>query len=553
MPVNSKPLSVYKLPLKEESIDIHGCRRYTFGRENMKQNCTIMLLGATGSGKSTLINGMINYIVGVEWKDGFRFKLVDEDQSKSQAHSQTSEVTVYKVNHQEGFKVPYSLTIVDTPGFGDTRGVERDKEITEQIHRLYTSPNGVSEIDAVCFVTQASLARLTATQRYVFDSVLSIFGKDVAGNIEILVTFADGKEPPVIEAIHVSGVPCQKNKLGLPVHFKFNNSALFADNRCNRDSEEDSDDDDDASFSEMFWKMGAKGMENFFTSLGKMETKSLLMTKEVLKERKQLETIIEGLQTQVKAGLAKLEAMKTITEKIKEHETILTSNENYEIEVDVIKPVQKQLREKGVYITNCQKCSVTCHYPCKIAKDKEKRSCASMDKNGMCTVCPRKCTWSVHFNQTYRWEYVQVKEKQTVQELKRKYDNAAKAKMTTQELIRRQEGEIVRLQDSIMSLVDQSAHCITRLQEIALKPNPLTTADCIDMLIEGEKSEAKKGHRARIQSLEEIKGRAHQILNTAIISNTSSVAPSSSTTVTPNANIVPKIIRSAAHNITGFK
>uniref|UniRef100_A0A3P8QXM1 SNTX thioredoxin-like domain-containing protein n=1 Tax=Astatotilapia calliptera TaxID=8154 RepID=A0A3P8QXM1_ASTCA len=40
------------------------------------QNHTIMLFGATGSGKSTLIDGMINYIVGVEWEDSFRFKLV---------------------------------------------------------------------------------------------------------------------------------------------------------------------------------------------------------------------------------------------------------------------------------------------------------------------------------------------------------------------------------------------------------------------------------------------------------------------------------------------
>ncbi|KAK1879616.1 Translocase of chloroplast 34 like chloroplastic [Dissostichus eleginoides] len=163
-----------------------------------------MLLGATGSGKSTLINGLINYIVGVEWKDNFRFKLVDEDQSRSQAESQTSEVTVYKINHQEGFKIPFSLTIIDTPGFGDTRGIKRDKEITEQIRNLFSDEHGVSEIDAVCFVAQASLARLTATQKYVFDSVLSIFGKDVTENLQVLVTFADGQRPPVLEAINVS-------------------------------------------------------------------------------------------------------------------------------------------------------------------------------------------------------------------------------------------------------------------------------------------------------------------------------------------------------------
>ncbi|KAK2822858.1 hypothetical protein Q5P01_022923 [Channa striata] len=400
--INSESL-LYKLPLREEDIDIDGCCRYNFGKESMRQNRTIMLLGATGAGKSTLINGMINYIAGVEWKDNFRFKLIDEGQSRSQAESQTSEVTVYKINHHDGFNIPYSLTVVDTPGFGDTRGVARDKEITEQIRKLFTSATGVSEIDAVCFVTQASIARLTATQRYVFDSVLSIFGKDVEENIEMLVTFADGKQPPVLKAINVSGVPYPKNDIGLPVHFKFNNSALFADNRCTRVCDEVSDGD---KFDEMFWNMGAKSMKKFFTAL---------------------------------------------------------------------------------------------------ANDNEKRGCAAVDNAGMCTVCPGKCVWNVHFNQTYRWEYVRVKEKQTLQELKDEYEKATKEKMTVQQLIERQEEEILRLQGVVVSLMDQSATCITRLQEIALRPNPLTTPEYIDMLIEGEKSEAKEGYQARIKSLEAMK------------------------------------------------
>lgn len=506
---NTNSNSVYSLPLEEEDIDIDGCQKYVFGKENMRQNRTIMVLGATGAGKTTLINGMINYIVGVEWEDDFRFKLINEDQSTSQAHSQTSKVTVYKINHQDGFKIPFSLTVVDTPGFGDTRGVTRDKEITDQIRRLFTSANGVSEIDAVCFVTQASLARLTATQRYVFDSVLSIFGKDVAENIEMLVTFADGQQPPVLEAINVSGVPCPKNELGLPVHFKFNNSALFA----NKTSDEDAD--EDGSFDEMFWKMGSKSMLKFFKGLNKMTTKSLLMTQEVLKERKQLETAIEGLQPQVRAGLAKLEEIKTTKEKIKEHETDMISNENFEIEVDVIKPVKKQLTQKGEYVTNCQKCSITCHFPCAIANDKEKHGCASMDARGMCTVCPGKCIWNVHFNQTYKWDYVKAKEKQTLQELKQKYEKATEEKMTIEELIERQEEEIINLQDMMVSLMDQSAHCITRLQQIALRPNPLTTPEYIDMLIEGEMSEAKEGYQARVKSLEAMRERAKLISKVA--------------------------------------
>ncbi|KAJ3594723.1 hypothetical protein NHX12_004030 [Muraenolepis orangiensis] len=316
--IKSGSPSVFKLSLEKNNIGIDGCKSYTFGKHSVRQNRTIVLLGATGSGKTTLINGMINYILGIDWKDSFRFKLIDESQSKSQAQSQTSHVTAYKINYQDGFRVPYSLTLVDTPGFGDTRGIDRDREITEQIRRLFTSANGVCEIDAICFVIQASLARLTATQKYVFDSVLSIFGKDVAENICMLVTFADGQQPPVLQAINASRVLCPKTAVGLPVHHKFNNSALFADNRSVRDrADEDSDEDmEDVNFDTMFWAMGAKSMRTFFTALDKVTTQSLPSTQEVLNERRQLEAAVEGERSEAKEGyMAPIQSLETMKEK----------------------------------------------------------------------------------------------------------------------------------------------------------------------------------------------------------------------------------------------
>uniref|UniRef100_A0A667YZN4 Septin-type G domain-containing protein n=1 Tax=Myripristis murdjan TaxID=586833 RepID=A0A667YZN4_9TELE len=499
----TEALSIYKVPLKEEQLNIEGCRRFSFGKQSLKRNRTIMVLGAAGAGKTTLINGMINYILDVKWEDSYRFKLVDEGQSKSQAESQISEVTVYKLNHQEGFKTDYSLTIVDTPGFGNTRGIERDKLITEQLRNLFSAKHGVSEIDAVCFVVQASSARLTPTQKYVFDSVLSIFGKDVAENIRILVTFADGQRPPVLEVIVASEVPCPKTKKGVPVHFKFNNSALFADNKLSGQNNPgcNDEDEDEGNFDQMFWDMGTKSMKNFFAALNLITTKSLTLTKEVLRERQQLENSVENLQMQVKLGLAKLEAIKETTQILKEHEAEATRNETFEVEVTVEKPVQVDISSTGNYITNCQQCHMTCHYPCPIRNDNDKADCAAMGSNGYCTQCTGKCHWRVHFNQKYRWEYREVKEKRIVQELKDKYQKATKNKMTVQDVIKKLQDEYENVQDEVVTLMERSAKCLNRLKEIALKPNPLSTPEYIDLLIEGEKSEAKPGWMKRVKAL----------------------------------------------------
>ncbi|XP_068582212.1 uncharacterized protein [Cebidichthys violaceus] len=496
------PLPVYKVLLKEDKTNVEGCRHFSFGKESPGMpNRTIMVLGATGAGKSTLINGMINYILGVKWEDSYRFKLVDEGQATSQAHSQTSEVTVYKINHRKGFAIDYSLTIVDTPGFGDTRGIARDREITEQLRNLFSADHGVSDIDAVCFVAKASLARLTPTQQYVFDSVLSIFGKDVAENIRILVTFADGKQPPVLEAIKASGVPCPQTKKGLPIHFKFNNSVLFEDNRLSAADVSVDDEDEDGSFDQMFWDMGTKSMKNFFVALNVIETKSLTMTKEVLRKRKQLETSIEYLQKQVKLGLAKGEEIKETADIIKEHEAEISRNKDFEFEVTVKKPVQEDISGTGIYNTNCQQCHFTCHRVCSIPNDNDKKDCSAMGSNGYCTQCPNKCYWNVHFNQKYRWEYKEIKEKRTVKELEEKYLKASKAKTPVQALIGQLKAEYNRVQDDVVKLMERSAECLNRLKEIALKPNPLSTPEYIDLLIEGEKSEAKLGWKQRVQSL----------------------------------------------------
>jgi predicted GTPase len=104
-------------------------------------------MGATGSGKTTMINAMINYVLGIEWEDPFRFMLVNEDlRGASQAHSQTTGVTAYDIHYRKGFRIPYSLTIVDTPGFGDTEGIDRDKEITSAVKQFFEHQNGIQVI-----------------------------------------------------------------------------------------------------------------------------------------------------------------------------------------------------------------------------------------------------------------------------------------------------------------------------------------------------------------------------------------------------------------------
>ncbi|XP_041421637.1 uncharacterized protein LOC108718453 isoform X2 [Xenopus laevis] len=277
---------VYKLVLHEEYAQ-GKYRKLQFGTEKtLKQHKIIMMVGATGSGKTTLINALINYILGVKWEDNYRLILIKENTNRSQAHSQTSEVSAYQLNYIEAFTVPYNLTIIDTPGFDDTRGRDHDKEIPKQLKLCFDSPGSISHIDAIYFVLQSSLARLTSTQEYIFSSVLSIFAKDIEKNIQICATFADAGKPMVLQALIEGKVPCLKNQAGSPVCFKFNNCALYAKNSKKKDG---------SSLLMDLWKTGQLSSKKLLKCLNNGISKSLALTKEVLEKREELKAILDEL------------------------------------------------------------------------------------------------------------------------------------------------------------------------------------------------------------------------------------------------------------------
>ena len=178
---------IYKLHISKVFQD-NTYTRYAVGspsvhldRLTMASERVLMLVGATGTGKTTLINGIANYIYGTEWKDNFRLSIVHKEGHRSQAFSQTKQIAAYTFPAQKGSPLPYTLTVVDTPGFGDADGITHDRYIVEQINNFFSfkPPDGIGFLHGIGFVVKASDGRLTPMQLYVFNSILGIFGRDV--------------------------------------------------------------------------------------------------------------------------------------------------------------------------------------------------------------------------------------------------------------------------------------------------------------------------------------------------------------------------------------
>ena len=490
-------LNFYQPPLKcleEKPKDCIALR--AIGAENPNfpaPGKVLMVVGATGSGKSTFINALTNYIYGVDWNDDFRYKLVVDEGVPSQSNSQTSWITAYifyKTNTYSN--LPFTLTVIDTPGFGDTRGIQRDKQIAHQIKELFTNSDNhiVDQLHAIAFVAAASSVRLTPTQKYIFDATLSIFGKDIEKNIMLLATFADGQVPPVYEAARDAKVPfCEA--------LKFNNSALYIEKR----------NDKNAAFDQMFWEMGNESLGSLFNSLVKMEPRSLYLTCEVLKEREHLEAVVAGIQAHMDEVLVKMENIKNERKILESHENDINNNKNFKYtvpeKIQILVPLGP-----GEIITTCTNCHITCHFPCSLALKEDKRKCAAMDETGHCKVCPGRCSWEKHENTPSRYDTKTVQVEKTYDTQKAIYDKAVDKKTAMQVIIEEKERELEELNKLVYDMMKETHATCETLKKIALKSNPLSEVEYIDLLIESEKSEKKEGYTDRISSLQDIRKKA---------------------------------------------
>lgn len=123
----------------------------TYVDRDITKEMVILVVGQTGAGKSTQVDGMLNFLLGIKWEEHIRFKVVDELQTVSKeslqvggAASQTDAVTAYKIPAVKGGPVPCKVTIVDTPGFGDTRGLHFDYKIVDQMKKSSTACQSMS-------------------------------------------------------------------------------------------------------------------------------------------------------------------------------------------------------------------------------------------------------------------------------------------------------------------------------------------------------------------------------------------------------------------------
>ncbi|KAB5586719.1 hypothetical protein PHYPO_G00004820 [Pangasianodon hypophthalmus] len=443
-------------------------KRVAFGeKDESKPHKTIIMVGETGVGKSTLINAMVNYMLGVDSTDRIWFEIIET--KENQTDSQTYAVTVYDIFTEHS---PFSLTIIDTPGFGKTEGTKEDVNVAESLLELFRSNDRVHEIDAVCLVVSSYTVRLTERQRYVFNAVLSLFGNDVKKNFVVFITHAPTKPTNSIKAIKDAKIPCAQNDDEEPLHFRFDNC------HCeNFYAKYDREEENEQLFQDYqaAWDLFNTSMNDFLNFLNRSKPVSLKNTESVLTHRKQLVEHITRLKKLFKAMQLEYEVDESYKEKVP---------------IDLSLGLSKEA-------TCCSVCEENCHYPgCWWVRDLS--WCTVMSK-GKCTVCPGRCDYTAHVKEGKIYVKKTRKVKKTLVDLKKKYETESEENKRWMSQLNK---EITKQEKEMTRLVDECNKFMHFLQEIALKTDALSTLQDLDLLIK----EAKETlHIEIVQKLEELK------------------------------------------------
>lgn len=432
--------------------------------DKIDETIVAVFTGPSGAGKSTQINAFVSYLLGGEVDDPARVILID-DRGYKQAASVTQLVTCFRIRPLAPVFAGKTMMIVDTPGYGDSRGIERDAFVTAAMSEFFNTVHHVNSVIFVCKANEARSTILSPIATYVF----SLFAKDVRRCLRTLYTFSDGGKVLAHDTLDGLLWPVENGEV------QVNNSAFGVHLKG---------DEVDSAIRDQ-WIASIKGqflLQSMLVNMTPVPTKG---SAEVTKKRMQLEEKCQLAQGKIMTTA--MDAQYIIVQ-LKTLAVAIGAAPNQKIKVTNTEAVREDV-PSGKFTTLCLTCQTTCHKICAYSDDKDKQYCAAIE-NQQCTMCRGKCHWTKHHNATFIITSVERTQEITPQEL---IDTWNKVNNT-------QEGVLVELlkaylkaQDLLREEILILADLNDKLKETALMHDSTGLINYVDLLITAAKAGIKEG------------------------------------------------------------
>lgn len=389
----------------------------------------VLVIGETGSGKSTFINYLTNYFkngtlnnlkiaipstfhpIVTENYEHLEHDMHDKTQSKTDSCHQymfTDGTTQY--------------LFVDTPGLSDTRGSKQD-EIN--LNKIIDAVEVLAGLTAVIIVVNGAVSRLTVNLRNVIAQLRGNLPDVVMSNVIVILTNSSRHTKNfTLEALELNGNV-------YPYYMQ--NSAFSTDpSRWTPSAMQSLQYDWDQSMSEL------KAM---IRTLSTFKTKSVAAFKNMKEIRNAIKELLHTARIEI-VLIQKMQdevAMFEIGRKQAEADTVTYKEYTKERIVDKVEIV-----DAAYHSTLCQNCNHVCHDDCKLDETKGVgaqifQRCWAMS-NGNCHQCQHQCSYTAHYHAKKTVKVSQQKLKDVLADIKSRYDSATKDSADFQKKITSVEG-----------------------------------------------------------------------------------------------------------------
>lgn len=433
---------VHSVPLVKSDDSRSTFERFSFGNPDQHaEHRAFLVLGSNRLSQAQFINGIVNYIFNVEKNDKFRFQLIKEEEIGAEINC----IKVYDVHHANGFRVPFSITIVAVPIYNDdaddSQVLFKFQTTAKMLLEFLEDDGRINKLNMICNLVSDNL----------YNQSLSILGKDVAGSI------TDCWEP-------------------------FN----YLDGYCS-------------------WHHSLT-IQRFFAALTEKNVNSLPLTRQLLKERILLEGKLNTLKSLIEIGCEKMKAIDKAKSTIVFCDSHIESTEDVE-ENDIQELAKKVWLPTGEYAYNCDRCFFTCNNSFVVGEEKDSTSSAhavfeGKTLSGFCSICPEKCSLKMHFNQHFRWVKQEMKNNSSQSR------PSAENKMRWSDMKSISSDQITMLQNhlkengtTMLKHFQAAWGCLQHLNKNALHGTSFFTKRLFDILNNAEQQLKELGYQEEIDSL----------------------------------------------------